>query len=293
MSMKTYFSPRTTIIEIGHPFIICTSSTQTSLCKKTPVKPQMNQKRQSYWEKYAQENPKKANDIQTLLNVDFSELSDKDVEEKIFALEAMAKETNKSFLEIRKYILDYFARQINESEYLYLLEGFDRDADVEARKHNIDKNNTFWIMAGLWILEKVKEIENRYSSNPPRSSMDSKELLLYFTLESDNDFLTLRKMHIYKNNYPMTHQTKAFVQDFHLAIDEYIERNIHEFLTNESNRNDTSLYKLALTSLLYRLHESLKQDCEESIEECNSHDVSYYTELDIAFEQAKEKYLTT
>lgn len=286
--MKTYTSPEISFIEIGENSLICASLSESkSIAKKNNIDNLGVPK--TYWEKYVNENPDKAKEIM-LLGLDFENMPDKDVKEKISVLEMVTKGSKYSISEIKNHAMDYYSTHIQESDYLYLLEKLDKASSETAIKYNVEKRNTLEAMLETWVLEKIEDIEKKYSSLSPRSRKDSKDLLLYFSLESDNDLLTFRKIHIYTLNFPLSLKAKRYLEDFHRAIDEGLSKDVREYTTNSSVNVGKTEFNIALSTLFHKRYNSLTENCQDGIDECNEHDLSYYTELDIAFERARKKY---
>jgi len=153
----------------------------------------------SYWNNYKIQNPAKAAEIESL-GLNFSFLPDKEVKEKIFALETTARDSNCSISELKDKVFAPLKGKIEEGDYLYLMEFYDKKTFSEAEKYNIERANTIWMIVEGWILEKVEEIERKYSYLPPRSKKDPQTLLIQFRLEGSNEFGIHRKMHIYLKN---------------------------------------------------------------------------------------------
>ena len=242
----------------------------------------------SFWEGYKQENPTKAAEIE-ILGLDFSNLPDKEVKEKVFALETTAIDTNCSISELKQIVLQQWEGKIEEGDYLYLIEYYDKKTFAEAEKYDIERTNTIWMMVEGWILEKVQEIERKYAYLPPRSNKDPKTLLIQFSLENSNEFSIQRKMHIYLKNFPMTTDFREYVTIIETIFDRHIESYIIPLA--DSKKENISLYNMAIRMQIIMACDEIKTKYKELIEECNDHDVSFYAELDIAQDRAFSKYL--
>lgn len=247
----------------------------------------------TYWEIYKTQNPKNAEEIESL-GLDFSKLPDKEVKEKVFALETTAHDSSCSISELKKIIFAHYDGKNDESIYLYLMEHFDKKTFKEAELYNIERTNTIWMIFEGWIMEKVEEIEKKYAGLPPRSKRDPITLLMQFQLEDPNEFSVLRKTHIYLKNYPMTENNKRYVGKIESVFDKYLNAYIKPFAENDDNKKTPSLFNALVRSQGHIACEKVKEDVEEDgqglIMECNNHDVSFYAELDIAFDRAMAKY---
>lgn len=244
----------------------------------------------TYWETYKLKNPEKALEIESL-GLDFRKLPDKEVQEKIFAIETTAKDTPCSISEMKKVLFAQYEGKIEEGDYLYLMEYYDKKTFSEAKTYNIERNNTIWMIVEGWILERVEEIEKKYSSLPPRSKKDPMTLLMQFQLEDSNEFSILRKTHIYLKNYPMTNKSKEYVKLIKDIFDKHLDAYIKPFAENEDNKKNPALFNALISSQAYMACEKIKEDYEKKlVNECNEHDVSFYAELDIATDRAIQKY---
>ena len=90
----------------------------------------------SYWNNYKIQNPAKAAEIESL-GLNFSFLPDKEVKEKIFALETTARDSNCSISELKDKVFAPLKGKIEEGDYLYLMEFYDKKTFSEAEKYNI------------------------------------------------------------------------------------------------------------------------------------------------------------
>ena len=247
----------------------------------------------TYWEIYKTQNPRKAEEIESL-GLDFSKLPDKEVEEKVFSLETTAHDTSCSISELKKILFAQYEGRIDEGNYLYLMEYYDKKTFKEAEIYNIDRTNTIWMIVEGWMLEKVEEIEKKYAGRPPRSKKDPITLLMQFQLEDPNEFSVLRKTHIYLKNYPMTENNKKYVEKIESLFDKYLNAYVKPFAENDDNKKNPSLFNSLVRSQGHIACEKVKEDVEEDgqglIMECNNHDISFYAELDIAFDRVTAKY---
>ena len=243
----------------------------------------------SYWDNYKYKNPTKAAEIE-FLGLDFSNLPDKEVKEKIFALETTAHDTECSISELKHIVLQQWEGKAEEGDYLYLMEYYDKKTFGEAEKYNIERTNTIWMIVEDWMMEKAQEIERKYSHMPPRSKNDPMTLFMQFSLEDDNEFSILRKAHIYLKKYPMTTKNKEYVKLVEKLFDRDIDAYLQPLAANEENKEDASLFNAAIGMQAFMTGEEIKKKYKDMIEECNRHDVSFYAEIDLAIERAKAKY---
>lgn len=244
----------------------------------------------TYWDIYKQENPTKASEIESL-GLDFSYLPDKEVKEKVFALETTAKDSECSISELKQLLFQQYDGKIEEGGWLYFMEYYDKKTYDEAKTYNIERTNTIWMIVESWLLEKVTEVERKYSSLPPRSKKDPTTLLMQFNLEDNNEFSVFRKTHIYLRNYPMTTKNKEYVKIIEEIFDNIFQAYLKPLADNDNNKNDASLFNYAINMQAMMTCDMIKKEYKDKlIKECNAHDVSFYEELDIAFDRAIAKY---
>ena len=243
----------------------------------------------TYWDIYKKENPTKASEIESL-GLDFSNLPDKEVKEKVFALETTAHDTECSISELKRIVFEQWEGKVEEGHYLYLMEYYDKKTFSEAKQYNIERTNTIWMIVEGWMLEKAQEIERKYSHIPPRSKKDPMTLLMQFSLEDENEFSILRKTHIYLKNYPMITENKEYVKLIEEIFDKYINAHLQPLARNEKDNVNVGLYNAAIGVQAFMAGEEIKKEYKSLIGECNGHDVSFYAELDLAIERAKTKY---
>ena len=70
-----------------------------------PQPPMVTPKVKTYWENFKDSNPTKAREIEDVLGLDFSTLSDSDAKEKIGTLERLSKSMNCSISQIKENYL--------------------------------------------------------------------------------------------------------------------------------------------------------------------------------------------
>lgn len=237
------------------------------------------QKPLSLWEKYQIDYPGKAKEIKSL-GIDFSKEKDSDVKEKIFSLETTANDSKCSISSLKSEVFSHYEKKnLQEYEYILLLESWDEQSYEEAKKYNIDRNNTFHQFVIAWLLEKVNEIERRYSQEPPRVQKNIKEAILQFNIEDDNEWSVFRKTHLYYKNYPMHPNDKKYIGTLTNALESFIEDSLRSFLNSEDCKSNPQLFNALLPTQIYMKTEEIRND-NGLINECNEHDVSLYLELE-------------
>lgn len=111
----------------------------------------------TYWESFKESNPTKANEIENLLGLDFSSLSDKDAKEKTETLERLSKSMNCSISQIKenflKEIEKYPARLIPS-----MIESTKRGISKEVEVYHLNEGNTASAMMVKWLKERHKEL---------------------------------------------------------------------------------------------------------------------------------------
>ena len=111
----------------------------------------------TYWEEYKGNHPTEASDIERLLDLDFSKLSEKDVKEKIASVERFAKSLKceisvikATYLaEIEKYPAELIPHMI-ESRY--------REQVNESAMFHIAQTNTVSAMMIAWLKERHEQL---------------------------------------------------------------------------------------------------------------------------------------
>lgn len=251
--------------------------------------PNLNKtKLRSYWEQYKASNPNNANEIQSL-GVLIANLSDEDAKERIFSLETTARDSCCKIGELKQKTFEHIKSYCTEEYYLLLIESYGKSAITEAKKYNIKLDNTFPVITVEWILEKIKEIENRYSHLSPRTTKNKHELLMTFLLESEDENLLFRKLHIYTSNFPMTEPNLEFLKMIEELFDTHLSIAIQP-IYNSLKNNNSQLNQVAINSKIFMIQKEMEKEYESYIEACNNHDISFYVELELAAERAKRKY---
>ena len=111
----------------------------------------------TYWESFKESNPTKAKEIEILLGLDFSTLSDRDAREKKETLERLSKGMNCSISQIKenylKEIDKYPARLIPQ-----MIESTSRELSKEMESFHIKESNTASALMIKWLKERHKEL---------------------------------------------------------------------------------------------------------------------------------------
>lgn len=243
----------------------------------------------TYWEKYKISKPNNAVEIESL-GVCLANLSDEDAKERIFSLETTARDSRCSIRELKQKVFEHINSNYKEEEFLYLMEVYGKSAIDEAKKYNIKLENTFPIIVGEWILAKIKEIENKYSHLSPRSKKSGQELMMNFLLESKDENLLFRKLHIYASGFPMTELNLKYLKIIEELFDKHFANAIQPIYNDFENESDKQFKLLLIKSKIYMTRKEIEQEYETLIEECNNYNVSFYVELGLAAERAERKF---
>ena len=111
----------------------------------------------TYWESFKDGNPTKAKEIEALLGIDFSALSDRDAREKKETLERLSKGINCSISQIKenylKEIEKYPTRLIPQ-----MIESTSRESYKEMETFHIREGNTASALMVKWLKERHKEL---------------------------------------------------------------------------------------------------------------------------------------
>ena len=110
-------------------------------------------KQKSYWENYKDSNPAMAKEIEGLLSIDMSNLSDKDAMEKIQMLDRFSKSLNCSIYQIKitylKEMEKFPARLIPQ-----MIETTKKEMENEINLFHISENNTCSALMIEWLKER-------------------------------------------------------------------------------------------------------------------------------------------
>ncbi|MBO7428645.1 MAG: hypothetical protein J6U08_08060 [Paludibacteraceae bacterium] len=129
---------------------------QTAKVRPKTVQVAELHQQKTYWENYKSCNPTIASDIENLLNVNFSELSEIDVKEKIASVERLAKnlkceisQIKSTYLaEIEKYPVELIPQ---------IIEMTSRDLVKEVSTFHVSQDNTMSAMMITWLKERHEQ----------------------------------------------------------------------------------------------------------------------------------------
>lgn len=111
----------------------------------------------TYWESFKESNPSKAKEIETLLGLEFSTLSDRDAREKKETLERLSKGMKCSISQIKeKYLKEiekYPARLIPQ-----MIASTSREMSKEMETFHIKESNTASALMVKWLRELHKKL---------------------------------------------------------------------------------------------------------------------------------------
>ena len=110
----------------------------------------------TYWGKYKTDNPVKASQLQALLGVDFSLLTDKNAREKINSVNRLCSQYSCEIKDVKKRCLQDL-EQFPLSFLSKMIEMTEKEKEQEAFNFNIAQENTVCAMIIGWMKER-KEI---------------------------------------------------------------------------------------------------------------------------------------
>lgn len=144
-------------------------------------------KMKSYWESFKESNPTKAKEIETLLEIDFSTISDRDAREKKETLERLSKGMNCSISQIKniylKEIEKYPARLIPQ-----MIESTSRELSNEMETFHIREANTASALMVKWLKDRHKELGMPDANISASASENEMEILKsYFPYTKTED----------------------------------------------------------------------------------------------------------
>lgn len=113
----------------------------------------------TYWEKYKSDNPVKASQLQALLGVDFSLLSDKDAQEKIYSVKRLCGQYSCEITDVKNRCLQDM-EQFPLSFLSKMIEMTEKEKEQEAFNFNIARENTICAMLIGWMKERKEILEN-------------------------------------------------------------------------------------------------------------------------------------
>lgn len=131
--------------------------TPSPIIETKPVQTAEPVKQKTYWESLKENNPTKAKEIETLWELDFSTLSDRDAREKKETIERLSRGMNCSISQIKenylKEIEKYPARLIPQ-----MIESTNRELSKEMETFHIGEGNTASALMVKWLKERHKEL---------------------------------------------------------------------------------------------------------------------------------------
>lgn len=134
-----------------------TNNSQTpQTFESSPVQVAEPVKQKTYWENLKDNNPTKSKEIEELLNIDFSTLTDRDAQEKTETLERLSKSMNCPISQIRVN----FLREIEKypiSLIPQIIETTNRGMDKEVETFHIKQENTATALMVKWLEERREE----------------------------------------------------------------------------------------------------------------------------------------
>ena len=146
-----------------------TSSSGLSISLPDPIP-------KTYWDKYKGDNPSKASDIENLLKIDFSKLSERDAKEKIASVERFAKSLKCEISQIKTTYLaevgKYPAELLPE-----MIASTTREQVNEASAYHIDQANTMSSMMTTWLKERHEQLGKPDAKIHAPSSEDELEIV--------------------------------------------------------------------------------------------------------------------
>lgn len=114
-------------------------------------------KDKTYWDTFRENEPAKAREIEALLNLNFSTLSNRDAREKAEMLKRFSKSLNCPISKIKenylKEIKKYPSRLIPQ-----MIESTSREISKESSTFNIKEDNTASALMVKWLKERHKEL---------------------------------------------------------------------------------------------------------------------------------------
>lgn len=130
-------------------------SSLSSYSKPTVAEPKVK----SYWDSFKENNPYKAREIESLLHIDFSMLTDRDAKEKAEMLERLSNSMNCSISQIKenylKGIEKYPTRLIPQ-----MIESTNKELSKEMETFHIREDNTASALMVKWLKERQQTALN-------------------------------------------------------------------------------------------------------------------------------------
>jgi hypothetical protein len=221
-----------------------------------PVQPTEPIKEKTYWETFKDNNPGRAKEIENLLGIDMSKLSNRDAREKIQMLERFSKSlgcsiphTKATYLkEMEQYPTRLIPQMIestkkemaNEVDMFHILEGNTCSALMiewlKERQHNAPKDDSFWETWKNQNPEKAKALEALTDRDfDEMSTMDVKQTIKAFSSVAENhnleDWMDIKDYYV--SSYASFSENLG---------EEEAMRAISSILLEENNRANVSLF---------------------------------------------------
>jgi ribosomal protein S27AE len=154
-------------------------------------------KQKTYWENYKETNPNKAKEIEDLLSIDMSNMSDRDVREKIQMLDRFSKSLNCSIPQMKTTYLremeKYPARLIPQ-----MIETTKKEMANEVNMFHISESNTCSALMIEWLKERQQNApkdesywESWKRDNPEKAKALTELTKLDFDDMDDEDVMQL------------------------------------------------------------------------------------------------------
>lgn len=130
----------------------------------------------TYWDEYKRINLAKASDIENLLKLDFSKLSEKGVKDKIASVERFAKSLNCEISQIKATYLaeiEKFPAELIPQ----MIESTSRDQEKEASVFHIEQVNSVSAIIITWLKERHEQLGKPDAKINVPSSEGEKEIV--------------------------------------------------------------------------------------------------------------------
>lgn len=239
----------------------------TQMVSADAGKEEVKRETTTYWEKYKSENPAKASQLQALLGVDFSLLSNKDAQEKINSVNRLCSQYRCEVADVKERCLQDL-EQFPLSFLSKMIEMTEKEKEQEAFKFNIAQENTVCAMMIGWMKER-KEIlgnsnvyNNHIEDDPAEDQLTPEES---FRKRYTNALL--KRIGGNANN-------PLFCEGYDSPIARELMDVMYAFLKDatEKERADSHGYGKRYTSIIIEETEKVtKQYCHAALQECVEH----------------------
>ena len=109
-------------------------------------------KQTTYWESYRMQHPNKAQEIENVLDIDMSALTDQDCQEKIQMVERFSQSLNSSIVELKSTFLQEIGKYPTRI-LPKMIESTQRQISHEADMFHIKEENTSSCLMTKWLCE--------------------------------------------------------------------------------------------------------------------------------------------